>query len=441
MAKIAKSAKLNIVYATTLPFPFEGECSLEASLPRALALKGANAVVIAPLYKEIAPLIKGGLKFLFNVEAYMLLSKRCGGVYSYSRDGVEHYFIENDYYFNRKGYRGHYDDGERFAFFCRAAIECAKRLFGSCVIHCCDNFSALIPIYLRCGQDDIKTVLSLGDISRQGKYSRDIMESSLAIPEQCFDMVEYEGDVNVLKGAILTADAVVAPNGCRAEFLSKEGNWELAGLFKDIKLLSVLCGTGYDGKGGEKAEVKAALVKQFKFGGEAPLIAYAGEFDRESGADLVADVLPEILNLNVNFVALGRGEKNEFYEFAEKYKSNFKAIFCDDKSFEDNLLRAADIALYPHKPQACIEGALNLLARGCICVGDKSTLKDIIKDGVNGFLFSSRDGYQLTVKIKQAVNAYDDKKTWHGLVSNAVGGKFTWDNTAREYLKIYKGLI
>ena len=45
------------------------------------------------------------------------------GVFSYQANGVTFYFIDNEYYFKRDGnIYGHYDDGERFAFFSRALL-------------------------------------------------------------------------------------------------------------------------------------------------------------------------------------------------------------------------------------------------------------------------------------------------------------------------------
>ena len=36
---------------------------------------------------------------------------------------MTYYFLDNEYYFKRRGLYGFYDDGERFAFFSRAVLE------------------------------------------------------------------------------------------------------------------------------------------------------------------------------------------------------------------------------------------------------------------------------------------------------------------------------
>ena len=57
--------------------------------------------------------------------------------------------MDNEYYFKRSNIYGHYDDGERFAYFSRAVVESMGWLnWHPDVLHCNDWQTALVPIYL-----------------------------------------------------------------------------------------------------------------------------------------------------------------------------------------------------------------------------------------------------------------------------------------------------
>ena len=60
---------------------------------------------------------------------------------------VTYYFIDNEYYFHRDGLMV-YDDGERYAFFCKAVMDSFYFIdFMPDIIHANDWQTALIPIY------------------------------------------------------------------------------------------------------------------------------------------------------------------------------------------------------------------------------------------------------------------------------------------------------
>ena len=84
-------------------------------------------------------------------------------------DDVTYYFIDNEYYFNRDSLYGHFDDGERFSFFCRAVLEIIPViLFIPEVIHCHDWHTGMVNFLLEneykydVRYKDIKTVFTAG---------------------------------------------------------------------------------------------------------------------------------------------------------------------------------------------------------------------------------------------------------------------------------------
>ena len=62
---------------------------------------------------------------------------------------MTYYFLENAYYFDRDGLYGHYDDGERFAWFCMAALSALPHLdYFPDILHANDWQAALAVVYL-----------------------------------------------------------------------------------------------------------------------------------------------------------------------------------------------------------------------------------------------------------------------------------------------------
>ena len=99
------------------------------------------------------------------------------GIFEANVGGVIYYLIDNEYYFKRNNLYGHYDDGERFAFFSRAILEILPYIdFKPDIIHCNDWQTALVPVYYstfyanREGYTGIKTVFTIHNIQYQGKY-------------------------------------------------------------------------------------------------------------------------------------------------------------------------------------------------------------------------------------------------------------------------------
>ena len=222
---------MNILYVTSEAVPFcktGGLADVAGSLPQALAANGDRVSVILPLYERVKD--KWGEQLHFEKWTFVRLAWRsiyCG-LFSLERDGVTWYFVDNETYFRRSELYGYYDDGERFGFFSRAVTELLKSLPQKPdVVHCNDWQSALVPIYIRdeAVRDDfykgIRTVITVHNIEYQGRYGSRTVEDLFGLDHGWFDggTIEFGGDVNLLKGAIVTADAVTAVSPTYAQEL------------------------------------------------------------------------------------------------------------------------------------------------------------------------------------------------------------------------------
>ena len=211
---------MNILYVTSEAVPFcktGGLADVAGSLPQALAANGDRVSVILPLYERVKN--QWGDQLHFERWTFVRLAWRsvyCG-LFSLERDGVTWYFVDNEAYFRRSELYGYYDDGERFAFFSRAVTELLKSLpQRPDIVHCNDWQSALVPIYIRdeAVRDNfykgIRTVITVHNIEYQGRYGEDTVDQLFGLDRGWYNdgTLQMDGDVNLMKGAMLVSDAV-----------------------------------------------------------------------------------------------------------------------------------------------------------------------------------------------------------------------------------------
>ena len=149
--------------------------------------------------------------------------KDCG-IKSLKKEGVVYYFVDNEYYFKRRGLYGEYDDGERYAFVCMAVMEFLCRSeWKPDILHAHDWQAALSIVYLNRkyrlvkGFYDIKTVFTIHNIEYQGKYDFAILGDVFGLTTEDHGIMEYGDCINLMKAAIECADRVTTVSPRYAE--------------------------------------------------------------------------------------------------------------------------------------------------------------------------------------------------------------------------------
>ena len=333
---------MKILYATSEAVPFcktGGLADVAGSLPKALAEQGAEVAVILPLYQRVRERFGGQLKF--ECYDYVNLAWRHSycGLFSLERDGVTWYFLDNEQYFNRPDLYGYMDDGERFGFFSRAIVRMLPHLkFWPEVIHCNDWQTALVPIYLK---DDgvredrfrgIKTALTIHNIEYQGRYGMESLGDLFGLDHGWADdgTIVMDGDVNLLKGAILCADAVnaVSPTYAnelklayfahRMESIMRRCEYKLSGVLNgiDMKLYDpatdqrITANYSVDdlsGKNTDKAHLQK--VMGLREDPNVPIVAIVSRLVSHKGLDLICEVLHDMMELPMQLVILGKEDR------------------------------------------------------------------------------------------------------------------------------------
>src|SRR6266481_1420622 len=476
---------MRILFVASEGLPFSktgGLADVVEALPKALVAGGHEVAVVLPRYRGtkatavVMPSLTipmGGMRLRFPAIA--------DGA---QLNGVRYYFVDDPEYFDRDGLYGssigeYPDNAERYAEFCRAAIEVAKHVWPADVIHCHDWQTALVPVLLRTSYSDdplvkdIPVVFSIHNIGYHGQFTKDVMER-VGLPQVLFHPsgIEFFGSVNLLKGGLIFSDYLTTVSRRYAqEIQTKEYGYGLEGVVhgRADRLVGILNGVDYAAWNPEKDKLIAAkysakdlsgkqvckqdLLEVFGLPAEhlsRPLIGIVSRFADQKGFDLIAEKAHELMREDLALVVLGAGEK--------KYEDLFRALVAPYpgrvglKIAYDNMLAhkveaGADVFLMPSRYEPSGLNQMYSLKYGTVpIVRATGGLDDTIEPWApaagkgTGFKFNAYSGVALLNCIHEALRAYKDQPGWLKLMQNGMKKDFSWKASAREYVKIYERL-
>ena len=211
--------KILFVGAEAMPFAATGGLGdVLGSLPAAIRKKGGKNVdvrVVLPLYGAMGQSWRDQLVDEAEFRVNLAWRNQYCGIKSLVKDGVTFYFVENDYYFNRPSLYGNFDDGERYAFFCKAALEMLPVLdWYPDVLHAHDWQAAMSVVYLNTRYrnkpafEHIKSVFTIHNIEYQGQYDMSILGDVFELGVEHSSLMHYDDCINLMKAAIVCADTV-----------------------------------------------------------------------------------------------------------------------------------------------------------------------------------------------------------------------------------------
>ena len=471
---------MNILYCASeaLPFAMSGGLGdVAGSLPRALVEDGINCAVVLPLYGDIRQEMRDKMTYLTNFSVPVGWRNQYCGVFSAQVNGVTYYLLDNEYYFKRKGLYGFYDDGERFAFFSRAILEMLQHIdFAPDIIHTNDWQTALVCVYLNLYYrhlpkfSRIKTAFTIHNIQYQGKYGLELLEDVLSIGPENAHLVEYDGCVNYMKGAIECADKVTTVSPTYAyeimdpwfshglDGLLREKAYKTCGILNGIDTATYdpatdpLIGHHFDrdsfttGKPLCKQDLREIFHLEQN---EQPIIGMVTRLVSHKGLDLVRHVAEYIILSGIQFVIVGNGDymyESFFNELAAKYPGRVGVFIGFNPELAHKIYAGADMFLMPSKSEPCGLAQMVALRYGTIpIVRETGGLKDSISDsgdGVgNGFVFSSYNAHDMLDSCLRAKAGYEFPQGWQTLVRRAMDCDFSWNTSARSYIGLYNEMV
>lgn len=474
----------SVLFVASEANPYLGSGGLAdviGSLPKTLAANGKYDVrVVMPLYGDISDKYRSQMRFLMNFNVPLAWRNQYCGVFSLKADGVTFYFIDNEYYFKRSGLYGFYDDGERFAYFSKAALEMMVHLdYYPEILHCHDWQTALSVIYLktlyanRYGYDHIKALFTIHNIEYQGKYGYDCLGDLFGLPESVKPALDYDGCLNLMKGAIQFSDRFstvsrMYANEIKNPFFAHglqyaicENEFKLTGILNGIdetvynpetdeKLFRNYSADDTSGKAVCKKELQKMLGLPEK--DDAPLISIISRLVPAKGLDLVKCVIEELLAENVQVVILGKGEgdyEDYFRMLADRYSGKCRAIIAYNKDLASKIYSASDIFLMPSKQEpcglsqmiACRYGAVPVVRATGGLFDSISPYNNDMRNGGNGFVFGNYNAHEMLYVIKDAVYTFGNKDEWRGIMKRAMTTDFSWKKSSGEYEKLYDNML
>ncbi len=455
------------------------------ALPAALArMEGNEVVLVLPYYKKIKENAAYQVERVFEFETNLGWRKQyCGVMKLLNRtDGVQVYFIDNQYYFaGRPGaIYGDMDDGERFSFFSKACLDTLSAVgFIPDVIQCNDWQTALVPVYLKSMYrevfPDTKVMYTIHNIEYQGWASSSFFDDVMGLPWDWRKRMDMGGSVNMMKGAIESADLVTTVSETYARELMypyyahgldgilSDNAWKLTGITNGIDTNTFNPATdpnlpahyNADTVLVGKAQCKAALQQEVGLPVEenTPLMVMVTRLAGHKGLDLLCYVARRLLQEeNCQLLILGTGEaqyEQFFKDLAAEYPDRVAAKITFNLGLAARIYAGGDIYLMPSKSEPCGLSQMNAMRYGTVPVvhatgGLRDTVPPVDEAGNGGlgFTFQSYNGDDFLWAVKRCLNLYHhNREGFRALQYRDMTQDFSWNVPAGKYMDLFHKML
>jgi starch synthase len=473
------SLRILVCASEVVPFVKTGGLAdVAGALPKALAKLGHEVRVALPKYQAVASAKVESEKLGKRLSVAMGWDRVEVGVeVSEAIAGTKTYLLDCPRYFSRDRLYGEPDDAERFACFCRGVVELLRQEeWRPQVIHANDWQTGLVPLYLRrAGRDDsalapIATLFTIHNLAYQGVFGPEVLPR-IGIDPSLFTMegVEFYGQVNLMKAGLVFADllSTVSETYSR-EIQTREYGERLEGVLAKRRedLFGVLNGIDYEEWNpatdtliaasysaddlAPKARNKEALQARLGLAGgpEVPVLGLVSRLASQKGLGLLAEVLPHLLQLDVQFAFLGTGEE-QYHDllsgFARQHPSKFGLVLGFDNTLAHQIYAGSDFFLMPSRYEPCGLGQMISLRYGTVpIVRHTGGLADTVTDFTarpqegNGFAFKEYTGLAFLGAIARGLLTMKVEPAWKRLMRNAMASDFSWERSAKAYVRLYE---
>lgn len=455
------------------------------ALPAALSrIEGNEVALFLPYYHKI----KSNTAYITEKVAEFRVSlgwrqQYCAVMKLTNRaDKVQVYFLDSEYYFGARtgAIYGDMDDGERFAFFSRACLDAMLAIeFIPEIIQCNDWQCGLIPVYLKAVYHDrlsnTRCMYTIHNIEYQGWANSSFFDDMLALPWEYRPTLDMNNSVNVMKGAIETADLVTTVSETYARELMypyyahgldgilASNAWKLTGITNGIdvntfnpetsKSLPAHFNSETFVEG--KAKCKAALQKEVGLpeAPDVPLMVMVTRLAGHKGLDLLCYIARRLMwEENAQLLILGTGEpqyENFFRDLAKQLPEQVSAQITFNLGLADRIYAGGDIYLMPSKSEPCGLSQMNAMRYGTVPVvhatgGLKDTVPPCDADGKGGlgFTFQSYNADDFFASIQRALHLYNtDREAWRALQKKEMETDFSWNVPAARYMELFRNML
>lgn len=449
-------------------------------LPAELArLKGNEVVLILPYYGVMKrnPEIK--TEFVTSFAVSMAWRNCHVGVFRVkSRKKLQIYLVDNEQYFNRSRIYGEGDDGERFAYFAKAALSTLAAVgFIPDVIQCNDWQTALVPMLLKSEFQstfpNTKTLFTIHNVEYQGWSNNCFNMDVLGLPAEYTDIMDMGGASNFMKSAVVMADAVSTVSESYAgelmhpyfahgmDGMLRQYSHKVRGITNGIdpsafnprtdKRLTVNYDDTTVGEG--KKANKLALQKDLGLpqDEDCAILAMVSRMVSHKGIDLLTAIADRLMDRRVQLVILGTGDapyEAFFRALQEKYPQQVAAVLQFDGGLANRIYAASDLYLMPSKSEPCGLSQIIAMRYGTVpIVHAVGGLRDTVwpfdphSGAGRGFTFQSYNAEDFLHAIDRALDVfYNQKESFLRLRQQDMKQDFSWRQPAKQYMALFSAL-
>ena len=483
--------KIAFVASEAVPFAKTGGLGdVAGSLPKALEKLGCEVKLFVPKYLQIDE-TKNNLHYNWDIgEIPISIAGQVRSVHLQQAvlpdSNVQVYFLDCPHYYHRDHfYTNHPDEDERFILLCKGVIESLQRLkWIPNVIHCNDWQTGLLPIYIKDNYSWDKifnhtaTLFTIHNIGYQGRFPADALLKAGIRDDYFLDNgpVEIDKTFCFMKAGISFSDIINTVSKTYArEILSPEYGAGMNVVLNSRKedLYGIINGVDYDLWNpeidtfipfrysmhhlGGKLENKKFLLEHVKlsFNERLPVIGIISRMVAQKGFDIFADAIDELIKLPAQWVILGSGEdkyETLFHTIAQGFPERVFAYTGYNNELSHLIEAASDMLLMPSHYEPCGLSQIYSLKYGTVPIVRKTGgLADTVQDWNEylrsdketgtGFSFEDYSGFSLFTAVKRAIAAFNDKETWKKIQINGMGKSYSWESSAKEYIKLYEMAI
>lgn len=471
---------MNILYAVSEAFPFAKDGGLgdvAYAFPQTVRNLGQDIRVMMPLYDTIPQKYRDQMELITNFTMDVAIQPLYCGLYRLELRGVTYYFVENDVYFMRGKLYGCHDDGARFAFFSKAVCESIRFLdWTPDIVHCNDWQTALVLFYLRDkvlknpALRPIRTVFTIHNVEYQGDFSYQTLTDVFGLSGVLFSqgILELDGDVNLMKGAIEIADCVTTVSPSYAgELAAPDASGQLSQVIAAHEIVGIRNGIHdeinpfdcphvhrpYNVESVDERVFNKLWMQEnmsLRVREEIPVLGCVSRLLPRKGFELLVQVLPEFLEQGAELVVCGNG-KRDVKEALQQLEAQFPeqvAVISYSEASAAEVLSSIDLFLMPSLIEPCGTAQLQAMRYGAVPLvratgGLKDTVKPYDKDHPDGwgFVFEDYTPEALRAALTNALTVYQDGESWEGLEKRCMTQNFSWTQPAKDYTQLYEKLL
>ncbi len=467
--------KLKILMASAEIAPFAkvgGLADVVGSLPPALKKLDCDVRLVMPLYGLVDSKKYQLKKIGSDIEIYFGNGLAKINLWQSKLPGssVIVYFIEVPKFFGAKEVYVKKNNAERFLFFSLASLYILPTIkFKPDVIHCHDSHIALIPNLLKVSRyayfKNIKTLFTIHNLNYQGKSEIEVLLTGNLTKDSLKSLTKdaQDGDINFMVQGVLNAGLIntVSPTyakeittsiyGASLDNIIKKRKNDLYGILNGID--TKFFNPSKDKFIKQKYSIKTLnkriankLTLQKQLGlpldKNIALIGFISRLVWQKGLELITEEI--VKNSGCQFAILGTGQlkyEKHLKKLTKKYPDKFSAQIKFDIKLAQQVYAGSDMFLMPSRFEPCGLGQMIAMRYGAVPIARATGgLDDTINTKV-GFKFNDFSAEALLKTLQKALRVYyNQPEKWRNLQINGMKKDFSWDNSAKEYLKLYKKL-